>query len=219
LNFEKKYFKDFKYSLREHLIKRHFVEVLRWGSNVSNFDLLNGRGKTAVDVGCAYGYAVDILKSLDYDAYGVDISRYGIKQAKKSINEVDFAACDVQKGLPFKPRVFDLVTCFEVLEHLVKPLEVIKAISEYCRNIIICTTPNKIVEKPIKKIFRDVDKTHVNVRTPHEWEKSIYQNLQCEVVKVETFFDVNLRAKDKLLFFKSFKVPYFGLDTRILIKK
>jgi 2-polyprenyl-3-methyl-5-hydroxy-6-metoxy-1,4-benzoquinol methylase len=218
LQFEKGYFKGFQYSQRERLIKRHVLEVLRWGSSISDFNLLNGYGKRALDIGCAYGYAVDILRSLGYDSYGIDVSKYSIEQAKKKISPADFAVCDVQKGLPFKNRVFDLITCFEVLEHLTDPIRSIQNMYGSCRNTMVCTTPNKVVEKPIKKILRDFDKTHINVRTPQEWEKCLYENLQCSAVKVESFFDVNLRVKDKLLFFKSLKVPCFGLDIRILIE-
>lgn len=199
------------------MIKRHILEALNWGSKVSNFDLLNGQGKTALDVGCAYGYAVDVLETLGYDAYGVDISKYSLEKGKEFFS-ADFLVCDVQKGLPFKENVFDLVTCFGVIEHLTYPLWAIKNMLTSCKGMIICTTPNRIVEKPVKKIIRDFDETHINVKTQKEWKRYI-KNLNCTFFKVEPFLDASLRVKDKLLFFKSFKIPYFGLDLRILIKK
>jgi len=199
------------------VIKRHIVEALKWGSKVSNSNLLNGQGKTALDVGCAYGYAVDVLEKLGYDAYGVDVSKYSLKKGKKFFS-ADFLVCDVQECLPFKENVFDLVTCFGVIEHLRHPLWAIKNMLTSCKSTIICTTPNRIVEKPVKKIIRDFDETHINVKTQKEWERYI-KNLNCSFFKVEPFLDASLRVKDKLLFFKSFKIPYFGLDLRILIKK
>jgi len=199
------------------VIKRHILETLKWGSKVSNSDLLNGKGKTALDIGCAYGYAVDVLEKLGYDAYGVDISKYSLKKGKGFFS-ADFLVCDVQKGLPFKENVFDLVTCFGVIEHLTYPLWAIKNMFTSCKGMIICTTPNRIVEKPVKKIMRDFDETHINVKTQKEWKRYI-KNLNCSFFKVEPFLDASLRVKDKLLFFKSFKIPYFGLDLRILIKK
>jgi SAM-dependent methyltransferase len=199
------------------VIKRHILEALKWGSKASNFNLLNGQGKTALDVGCAYGYAVDVLEKLGYDAYGVDVSEYSLKKGKRFFS-ADFLACDVQKGLPFKENVFDLVTCFGVIEHLTYPLRAIKNMFTSCKDIIICTTPNRIVEKPVKKIMRDFDETHINVKTQKEWERYI-KSLNCNFSKVEPVLDASLRVKDRLLFFKSFKVPYFGLDLRILIKK
>lgn len=194
------------------------MEVLKWGSKVSNSNLLDGQDKTALDVGCAYGYAVDVLKSFGYDAYGFDASKYSVKQARRN-HASDFAVCDVQKGLPFKNEIFDLVTCFDVLEHLTDPLQAIKDVSDSCKNIMIWTTPNRAVEKPIKKVLRDFDETHIAVRTPWEWKKYLREKFRFNFVKVEAFFDTNLRVADKLLFFKSFKVPYIGLDVRILIKK
>ena len=106
MQFEKEYFRDFKYSQRERLIKRYVLEVLKWGSEVSESNLLSGKGKTALDVGCAYGYAVDVLESYGYDAIGVDISKYSVKQAKKTC-PTNFVVCDVQKTFPFKNKVFD----------------------------------------------------------------------------------------------------------------
>ena len=193
------------------------MENLKWGAKVSNSDILNGRGKTALDVGCAYGYGVDVLKTLGYDAYGIDISKYSSKKAKKLFS-ADFLACDVQKGLPFKENVFDLITCFEVIEHLAQPFLALKNMFTSCKGMIICTTPNKIVEKPIMRIMRDYDRTHINVKTQKEWERYI-KNLNCSFFDVYAFFDASWRVKDKLLFFKSFKMPYFGSNLRILIKK
>jgi hypothetical protein len=84
---------------------------------------------------------------------------------------------------------------------------------------MICTTPNKVVEKPVKKMVRDFDKTHISVGTPHEWKRDLSKMAKNDEVWVESFLDSTLRVSDKLLFFKSFRIPYLGLDTRILIRK
>lgn len=217
MEFRKEYFEKFKYWQRKPLIQRYIYEVLRWGSEILRSNLLNGHGKTALDVGCAYGFAVEILKLWGYDVVGVDISRHSIRQAKK-ICKTDFVVCDVQK-LPFKSGTFDLITCFQVLEHLFYPLDAIKTMFDSCKHILICTTPNKAVEKPIKKLVRDWDKTHISLKVPGEWNACIRESLNKNFVKVESFFDMNLRVKNKLLFFKSFKLPYLGLDIRILVKR
>ena len=52
-----------------------------------------------------------------------------------------------------------------------------------------------------------------------EWKEIIEQNLNCRFFKIEPVLDASLKTQDKLLFFKSLKIPYFGLDLRILIKK
>jgi 2-polyprenyl-3-methyl-5-hydroxy-6-metoxy-1,4-benzoquinol methylase len=219
LRYEKEYFEKTNYSQRGQLIMKHVAEVLRWGSKPSHINLLDGHGKTALDVGCAYGYGVTVLEMLGYDSCGVDISEYSVSQAKKANPDVDFAVCDAQVGLPFDVNAFDVVTCFEVLEHLSNPLRAIRNMLGSCRQVMIFTTPNRAVEKPVKKIVRDFDRTHVSGRTPQEWKSDLSKIAQISEVRVESFLDSNLRVSNKLLFFKSFKIPYLGLDTRILIRK
>lgn len=218
--FEKEYFENLEYLGREALIRRHFLEVLRWASRVSHPSLLSGVDKTALDVGCAFGYGVKVLKSLGYDTYGLDVSAYSVRQAKRLNRSTDYVICDAQHGFPFQDGVFDLITCFEVLEHLSNPLKTLKNMFASCREAMICTTPNRTVEKPIKRLVNDCDHTHINIRTPNEWKKDLQQVFgNSAYVKVESFLDANLKAGDKLLFFRSFRVPFFGLDTRILLIK
>ena len=219
MNFEKEYFENRKYSSRECVVKRHFLEVLNWASKRSGADFLNGKGKTALAVGCGYGYEVELLTSFGYDAYGIDVSKFGIKKAKRRLGAPDFVVCDVQRGVPFREGTFDLLTCFGVLEHIDYPMRALKNMSAVCKDAIICTSPNRLVEKPMKQLTRDVDETHINVKSQREWEQAINEKLDKNFMKIEPFFDASLRVAGKLLFFKSFKVPYFGVDFRILIRK
>lgn len=217
LQFEEEYFEDVKYRQRKRLIQRYVKEVLRWGSKISKSNLLDGRGRTALDVGCAYGYGIEVLKSCGYKVVGADLSKHGIREAKKSCT-TDFVICDVQEKLPFKDKSFYLVTCFQVLEHLLYPLDAIRYIFDSCEEILIFTTPNKVVERPVKKLVRDFDKSHISLKSPGEWKNIIQETLKEKFVKVETFFDLNLKVGNKV-FFKSFKLPYLGLDVKILIKR
>jgi len=217
LPFGEEYYRSHMYSRKERLIKKHIFDVIQWGAEVSSSDLLNGKGKTALDVGCAYGYGVEVLKSLGYDAYGIDISKYSIRKAK-DFYSADFLICDVQKGLPFKDDFFDLLICIGVIEHLAHPLQALRGIFASCRGTMIFTTPNRLVERPIKKIMGDYDETHINVKSWGEW-KDYFEALGSAFFKAEPFLDLSLTVKGKLLFFKSFKIPHLGLDLRILVKK
>ncbi|UCF44896.1 MAG: class I SAM-dependent methyltransferase [Candidatus Bathyarchaeota archaeon] len=218
MQFEKDYFSDRRYKLKEKLVKRHVLEVVKWASKVSNSSLFNGQGKKALDVGCAYGYASKILETLGYETYGVDLSKWGVKRAKMN-SDGYFLVCDAQTNFPFRAMTFDLITCFEVLEHLQFPEKAIQNMLEICEGAVICTTPNKAVEKPVRKIMRDFDETHINVKFSSEWEKCIKDTLDYKLLKIETFYDFTAKIADRLLFFKSFKVPNFGLTVRILVRK
>jgi len=218
LQFEKEYFSGRRYPLKETVVKRHVLEVVKWASNVSSSNLFNGQGKKALDVGCAYGYVSKVLETLGYETYSVDLSRWGVRQARANSNG-HFLVCDAQTKFPFKAVTFDLITCFDVLEHLQFPEKAIQNMLEICNDVLVCTTPNKAVEKPLRKIMRDFDETHINVKLPFEWETCIKEKLDYQLLKIETFYDVTAKLANRLLFFKSFKVPNFGLTVRILVRK
>ncbi len=217
MEFGKKYFDDRKYSLKEGIVERHVLEVLRWGSKGTSEDLLSGKGKKALDVGCAYGFTTRILVGLGYESCGVDISTYGTKQGK-NVGNSQFVVCDAQTNMPFKAESFDLVTCFDVLEHLPFPERALVNMLNVCKNTLVCTTPNRKVEKPIRKLMNDYDETHINVKTSLQWKKCITEILDYESIKVESFYDLAMQLGGKL-FFKSFNIPTYGLTVRILIKK
>ncbi len=218
LQFEKEYFNGRKYALKETLVKRHVLEVVKWASKVSNSNLFNGQGKKALDAGCAYGYVSKVLESLGYETYGVDLSKWGVRQAKTN-SDGHFLVCDAQTKLPFKAVTFDLIICCDILEHLQFPEKLIQNMLEICDDVVVCTVPNKAVEKPLRKIMRDFDETHINVKLPVEWENCIKEKLNYQLLKIETFYDLTVKIANRLLFFKSFKVPKFGLTVRILVRK
>jgi len=218
LQFEKDFFDSRRYNLKEKLVKRHVLEVIKWASKVTDDNLLSGQGKNALDVGCACGYSSKVLETLGYETCAIDLSKWGVKQAKTYANG-DFLVCDAQKRLPFKAMSLDLVICFDVLEHLQFPQRAILNMLEACQGTLVCTTPNKVVEKPVRKITRDFDETHINVKSPSEWEKTIQGKTEYKLLKVETYLDLTARLANRRVFFKSLKLPEFGLTVRILVKK
>ena len=215
--FEQDYFKGRKYSFNEDLIRRHVLEVLQWASKNQRDDLLVGEGRTALDVGCAYGYTSLVLAELGYETFGVDISTWGTKHAK-TLSSRQFLVCDAQTSMPFKVGSFDLVTCFDVLEHLPYPEKALVSMFNSCKGALLCTTPNKRVEKPIRKLMLDYDQTHINTKSPSQWQKCITSNLECKTLRIEAFYDLAVRFWGKLLF-KSFKIPRYGLTVRIVVRK
>ncbi len=215
--YDQGYFENRNYQQKEQLIKRHVLAVLRWASQALHENLLNGVGKTALDLGCALGYTTRTLAELGYVTVGTDISRWGICTAKNQ-GKVNFLVCDAQASLPFSTGVFDLVTCFDVLEHLLQPERALLGMFEACRGVVVCTTPNRKVEKPIRILMRDYDQTHISARTPLQWHRCVESVVKPAALNVESFYDLPVRLGNKL-FFKSFNIPTYGLTVRIAIKK
>jgi 2-polyprenyl-3-methyl-5-hydroxy-6-metoxy-1,4-benzoquinol methylase len=211
------YFDSRKYSHKQQLVERHVQEVLQWATKNVGENLLCGQGKSALDIGCAYGYTSRVLASLGYETVGVDVSAWGTKQAK-SILGGEFLVCDVQTPLPFNADKFDLVTCFDVLEHLPNPEKALSNMFNVCKRALVCTTPNKKVEKPIRKLMRDYDETHISVKTSADWHECAANNLATKELRVEAFHDLAFRFSGKLCF-KSFSAHTYGLTVRIAATK
>jgi SAM-dependent methyltransferase len=71
----------------------------------------------ALDVGCATGFLVEVLRELGVDAAGCDLSPYAVDHATPgAVGHVRVAS--LFSGLPWPDGHFGLVTVLETLEHL-----------------------------------------------------------------------------------------------------
>ena len=72
-------------------------------------------------VSCGEGYITNFISKLnDCSIIGIDIGKAVIKKAKKDYPGITYIQGSVYK-LPFKNKSFDVVTAFEILEHLKNP--------------------------------------------------------------------------------------------------
>jgi 2-polyprenyl-3-methyl-5-hydroxy-6-metoxy-1,4-benzoquinol methylase len=142
----------------------------------------NGKGR-ALDIGCGYGYSSSICNTeYGYEVYGTDISLHALGYAKKNSCMKGAVLCDVQNGFPFV-GVFDLVMCFEVLEHLENAEKAIKNIYEALNpsGLFVASTPN-----PLTKSHWDsahADPTHIGLKSAKEW-KSVLEVWGFSKIKV-----------------------------------
>ena len=77
-----------------------------------------------LDLGCGDGYFLQKLKR--GFIVGIDVSRSALDAAKKVSCENTNLVCGIGESLPFRSHCFDKVVCSEVLEHTIRPEEVIK---------------------------------------------------------------------------------------------
>jgi 2-polyprenyl-3-methyl-5-hydroxy-6-metoxy-1,4-benzoquinol methylase len=79
--------------------------------------ILPGKGKKCLDLGSASGDFALKLKEMGYDVTATDFDERAIEmESKRGLNAIRL---DVERDtFPFKDRAFDLVTCFEVIEHI-----------------------------------------------------------------------------------------------------
>lgn len=95
-------------------------------------------GRLVLDAGC---------KESPY--FHTDERGFGLRWKPGRVVSLDLDAWghpDMVQGdlhhLPFKDRVFDLVLCTEVYEHLERPEDAAQELMRVCRGIVVGTTPN-----------------------------------------------------------------------------
>ena len=93
----------------------------------------NLKDKRCLDVGCGDGKFTSTLLSIDKDTLGNDYSKRAIRLSRNLVPEATFLATDASQ-LCFKDETFDLITCLDVMEHLLKDRRK-KAIQEMYRVI------------------------------------------------------------------------------------
>jgi len=97
--------------------KPYIVANMR--SVLSRIKLFKETG-TLLDVGCAYGYFVELALKNGFDAYGFDPSQYAVSKAEPEIKK------RIHKGtlsdVSYQKNFFDIVTMFDVFEHFDDPI-------------------------------------------------------------------------------------------------
>lgn len=95
-----------------------------------------------LDVGCSDGNVTAHLTSQQHNVIGVDISKHQLKKARKK--GIKTVRCDVNKSLPFKSNVFDIVMFVDIIEHLFEPENALKEVHRILKNngYIIIQVPN-----------------------------------------------------------------------------
>ena len=124
-----------------------------------------GTGARLLDLGCAYGFLV--VEALDggFDAVGVDASRFAIGQASRFAGPaVGRLLAAHGERLPFADGTFDVVTAFDVLEHVPRPELLIAEVARVLRpgGLFVGATPDPL-------LFDRTEETHVAEHVPSWW--------------------------------------------------
>lgn len=101
---------------------------------------LNKKNAKVLDLGCGKGYLLYELLKLDksLNIYGIDVSKYAIKNAKPEIKK-KIKLQDARSKLQYKKNFFDLVISINTLHNfnLIENISSIKEISRVSKNAYI----------------------------------------------------------------------------------
>jgi ubiquinone/menaquinone biosynthesis C-methylase UbiE len=148
------------------------VARYRWAAQVA-------RGRDVLDAGCGVGFGAHVLHTAGARSVaGVDAFAGAIVEAREQAHPgLEFVVGDVRE-LPFGEREFDLVTCFEVIEHVAEQERVVDELARVMR-------PGGVlaISTPIPGAIAVSNPHHVAELDPHEFERLLR----------ERFSDVALR--------------------------
>ncbi len=103
--------------------------------------------KTLLDAGCAHGFFVKYALGLGFDAYGFDANLSAVSWGKKKFGLARRLSCTSSlMDLPEHfPRYFQVITAFELVEHLKDPAGFVFQVAEKLEygGIFVFSTPNR----------------------------------------------------------------------------
>lgn len=96
---------------------------------MSDYIIRTIKPKRVLDLGCAKGFLVDVLREKGIEAYGVDISKYAIEQGPTNIQPF-LQTCDLNtEDLPYPDDFFDCIICMGTLEYIANQQHALEQIS------------------------------------------------------------------------------------------
>lgn len=159
-------------------------------------------GKAYLDIGCAFGYYLERLSKLGWQAAGVDVSAYAIGRGRaRGIANLHVARA---QELPFRDDSFDFVTAIDVIEHI-PPEDGRAAVAETRRvlrpgGLAFFATPNFLSNRYWNVSlpgFEDPDETHINYQSVESLRSLFAEFSRCEV-RGHTPFSGQLQAFDAI---------------------
>jgi SAM-dependent methyltransferase len=102
----------------------------RWNERKADLAQYKQSG-TLLDLGCSSGSFLDSMRSRSWRLYGVEMSPDEARTAEERTGAQVFVGNVVDA--PFAAGSFDVITCFDVLEHLYEPQRVMAKVAQWLK--------------------------------------------------------------------------------------
>ena len=188
-------------SLENQLADKEFYDGFRDDLCATVQELKNQdlKGLKLLDVGCGWAQALLYFKNRGLDSYGFDPASDAVAYAQKNglkVVQAGFESMDVFKG-----QKFDIVTLFDVLEHLTDPVSVLRDIRSTALKqdgVLIITVPNEF--NPLQLVAQKVHNleewwvappAHLNYFNKETLSK-LLEGLNYQVLRTESSFPLEI---------------------------
>jgi len=137
-----------------------------------------------LDVGVGYGFFLSMLEKESglRDLHGMDPFPKSIEIASQMTSAKIVSGDITDDRWPFDAETFDVVTCFDVVEHLEKPDDFFRMVMTVLKpgGIVVVTTPNLSLPYRMRSWpligIPETNPTHINIRKPSYWRELASQN-------------------------------------------
>jgi len=123
----------------------------RWGFRLEAIAQHKQSG-ALLDLGCSSGAFLELMRGESWKLYGIEMSAEVARTAEAKTGAEVFVGSILDA--PFPPASFDVITCFDVLEHLYEPRRVMARVSEWLKpgGIFYVLVPN--IDSAEGRVFR-----------------------------------------------------------------
>ncbi len=120
--------------------------------HLARYQMVEGdKGSLVLDIGCGAGHGSNILSKKFSEVKGVDISSEAIEYARENWSQqnIEFIVGSAL-NIPFDKETFDIVTAFEVFEHIEDWRSFLLEVKRVLKKdgVLFISTPNKDMYSP-----------------------------------------------------------------------
>ena len=97
-----------------------------------------------LDIGCGAGFFLNSAKERGWNCYGMEILFEYVKFAQENFALENIHLESIDESITFEPNTFDVITLWDLIEHLRNPLKSLKKIHQTMKpgGLLVMWTPN-----------------------------------------------------------------------------
>lgn len=121
--------------------KQRYV-YLNFNNKLDQIEKRKGKRGKLLDVGCAFGFFMDVARERGWTVAGIEISEYASEYAARQLG-LSVVNKTITEAM-FEEKSFDVITMWYVIEHLPNPKQVLRHLINFLKDdgMLVISTPN-----------------------------------------------------------------------------